>query len=82
MSVQEIAPASLTAMQRWFNEQLMVAWINRDLLNRAQHDVRKSVVLYDADYDFLYAVESVPDEATMQRLYEDAGVRFYSKGVV
>lgn len=80
-TVVELDLSEVSPMQREVNKGLMVAWINADLINRAQHDVRKSIVLYDADKDFVYAVDKVPDDATFQRLHK-AGVRFYSTGVV
>lgn len=51
-TVTEIKVSDLSPLQREVNKSLMVAWINADLLNRASCDVRKSVVLYDADTRF------------------------------
>lgn len=78
----EIDPTELKPMHRELNKSLMVAWINRDLLNRSHHDVRRSVVLYDADKDFVHAMDEVPDEDLLHRLYEATPVRYYSaKGI-
>ena len=75
-------------IRRTLNRGLMVDWINRDLMNRADCDVRRSVVLYDADRVFVMAlgVSVTPDifrnrvdlvAETMNR----AGIRYYSIGV-
>lgn len=72
-------------MLREVNQGLMVTWINADLLNRANHDVRKSVVLYDEDKMFVAAMPAVmgpvPNPGLSAKLYE-VGVRFYSRGIV
>jgi hypothetical protein len=59
----------------------MVAWINADLLARASQDVRKSIVLYDADGDFLMALLDMPDADALRRVRAVSRVRFYSKGI-
>ena len=82
MTVTKIDPVDLSLLQREMNKSLMVAWINADLLNRASCDVRKSVVLYDADKDFVHAIHDEPDEALCQRLFDNTTVRFWSKGAV
>lgn len=66
---------------REVNRGLMVSFINADLINRCNLDVRTSIVLYDADGDFLYALAAMPDDATMTALHERAGVAYWSKGV-
>lgn len=68
-------------MERKINEGLMVAFINADLVNRANLDVRKSIVLYDADGDFRYALSEMPDDSIMSRLKEEAGIAYWSKGI-
>jgi hypothetical protein len=50
-------------------------------LNRASLDVRKSVVLYDDSGLFEYALETMPDAALLQRLYDQTNVRYFSKGI-
>lgn len=83
MTVTKIDPVDLSLLQREMNKSLMVAWINADLLNRAGHDVRKSIVIYDADQLFLTAcrVETWEDPSTPSLAY-DLGGRFWSKGAV
>lgn len=72
-------------MNREINRGLMVWWINQDLVERARLDVRKSLVLYDEDKVFYGALDY--DDLTVvivtyhAKLY-DAGVRYYSKGIV
>lgn len=68
-------------MRRVINKESMVAFINADLLNRANLDVRKSIVLYGADGDFLYAVPEMPEETLMDNLQAHAGVTYWSKGI-
>lgn len=80
-TVQQIDPADLSVMQREMNKTLMVGWINADLMNRANLDVVKSVVLYDGDKDFVAAVAELPAEQTLQALRERTAVRFWSVGV-
>ena len=78
--VEQIDPTELGELHRYGNKALMVAWINADLLNRAHHDVRTSVVLYDEDKDFVFALRDVPDQVALQELYERTTVRYYSVG--
>lgn len=80
-TVTKIEASDLDPMIREVNKGLMVAWINRELLDRASHDVRKSIVLLDGDKTFVHAVMELPDEATLQRLYDDTVVEFWSVGV-
>ncbi len=79
-TVTEIAVTDLSAMQREVNQGLMVAFINRELVDRASLDVRDAIVFYDADKDFAFAAESLPDEETLQRLAETTKIRFWSRG--
>jgi histidinol dehydrogenase len=75
---------STDPMLRMANHSLMVAWINYDLLNRAHHDVGRSVVLYDSDKMFMSALPQsidMTEEKTLEAL-EKAGVRFWSWGIV
>ena len=75
-------PADLRdPMRKTMNKCLMVRFINADLLNRASLDVRKSVVLYDDSGLFEYALETMPDDALLQRLYNQTKVRYFSKGI-
>lgn len=78
-------------LRQTLNRGLMVDWINRDLINRADCDIRKSVVFYDADRVFVMALGTsvTPDifrariadmpnvVASMTRM----GIRYYSIGV-
>lgn len=85
------APDITDMIRVTLNRGLMVDWINRDLFNRADCDVRKSVVFYDADRVFVMAlgtavtpamfrdrIETMPNVvASMARI----GIRYYSIGV-
>ena len=65
------------------NRDLMVQWINRDLLERCGHDVRKSTVLYDKNKMFMHALPACFEFTDIAReAFREAGVRYYSKGIV
>lgn len=70
-------------MRREINHNLMVAWINADLLNRCDRDVRRSLVLYDADGVFMYACPPCfePNDAAWAA-FTEAGARTWSRGIV
>lgn len=78
--ITEIAANDLTAMQREINRGLMVQFINADLVERAALDVRSSIVFYDEDKMFSYAVGALPDQQTLQRLAQSTGLRYWSHG--
>ena len=42
------------------NERLMVTFINADLPSRVGLDVRESVVVYDGNFLFNYALDGLP----------------------
>lgn len=71
------------------NKTLMVNWINQALFERCGHDVRRSIVFYDADGDFVTALlpsefAALDDEKRavfLQRLFDATPVRFWSKGL-
>jgi hypothetical protein len=80
-------------MVKQLNRGAMVAWINHDLLNRAGCDVRKSIVLYDADMTFVMAMPAdmtpaiwrqrladMPETVAVMR--DRLGIRFWSRGLV
>lgn len=78
------------AMLSDINRELMVSWINADLFNRHTHDVRRSIALYDEHQMFVTAFDpdGIPglavqagNETAMAALL-DAGVRFWSVGIV
>lgn len=76
-------------MRATINRGLMVDFINRDLIYRASCDVRRSVVLYDADRMFVHAIDMTRAEFADQLATNDvltdqligAGVKFWSIGV-
>lgn len=78
----------MDAMRSELNRGVMVAWINADLMNRADCDVRKSVVLYDESRVFVMALGTgVTPDIFRERmsLVSDsmarAGVRYWSVGI-
>lgn len=69
-----------TPQLRQINKGLMVWYINADLYNRGDLDVRRSTVLYDEDGLFTAATNAVPTDEILQALYE-RGIRYYSRGI-
>lgn len=78
------------AMLSEINRGLMAQWINADLLNRASHDVRRSIALYDDHQMFVTAFDpdGIPslavlagNQAALDALH-DAGVAYWSVGIV
>jgi len=70
-------------MRRQINRDLMVAWINANLLNRAHHGVCTSIVLYDDAKTFITAVD--PEQWEINAIREtaySAGARYWSQGIV
>ena len=78
MAITEMTDAN--PMSREINRGVMVAYINADLLQRANLDVRTSIVFYDEDGDFSCAVEEMPDESVLSEL-EAVGIAYWSKGI-
>lgn len=74
------------AMMQTINREMMVAWINHDLLNRASHDVRKSIALYDEDRFFMKALHADSVEGLLVQsganMSPSLDVHFWSKGIV
>jgi hypothetical protein len=68
-------------MVREANRGLMVMFINHNLLERANLDVRYSVVFYDDCHMFEYAMAEMPDEETQRKLLDHTTVRYWAKGV-
>ena len=76
------------AMRSELNRGLMVSWINADLANRADCDIRRSIVLWDQDRVFVMALGTgvTPDifrdrvslvSDSMARM----GIRYWSVGI-
>ena len=79
-------PTEVTAtnpMARTINKGLMVAWVNADLLNRSDCDVRSSLVIYNAEGDFLFAFPPCfkPTDQAWSAMWS-VGARTWSKGIV
>ena len=79
-------PAEVTStdpLTRTLNKNLMVAWINADLFNRSDCDVRTSLVIYDADGDFLFAFPPCfkPTDPAWSAMW-GVGARTWSRGIV
>jgi hypothetical protein len=78
----------LDALRRTLNRGVMVAWINADLINRAGCDVRKSIVLWDSERNFVMALAPAITPALFRErlpLVTDsmhrAGIRYWSVGI-
>ncbi len=73
------------------NRGVMIQWINADLVNRADCDVRKSIVLYDDARVFVMALGSdITPALWRQRLTDmpktitairNSGIRYWSVGI-
>jgi len=51
------------------------------LRERVGLDTRKSVVLYDQNFVFNFALDGLPNERVMRALYDWTPVRYWSRGV-
>lgn len=83
MAIEEIT--STNPMQKEMNKQMMIKFINENLLNGgASLDVRKSHVYYDKDKDFVCAVNEPLAEWEMGLLNDNgyAEIKYFSKGIV
>lgn len=83
MAIEEIF--STNPMQKNMNKELMIRFINNNLLTGgASLDVRKSHVYYDADKDFVYAVNGPLADFEIDFLTNSglAPIKFWSKGIV
>ena len=59
-AITQLNPRNLGATVRATNERLMVTFINADPPSRVGLDVRKSVVVYDGNFLFNYAMDGLP----------------------
>ena len=59
----------------------MDMFIGADPYGRRHLSQRGSVVFYTADGRFGYALDRVPNKGVLRRLYEQAGVPYWSRGV-
>ena len=76
---------STNPMQKNYNKQMMIKFINANLLNGgASLDVRKSYVYYDKDKDFVYALNRELADWEIDLLTNSglAPIKFWSKGIV
>jgi len=80
-TIIELPRDLIDPLRQQANHALMVQFINRDLVKRANLDVTKSIVLYDADGMFEYALPELPNQQAMRELYARTKVRYWSKGV-
>lgn len=81
--IQEIKPKKdLTPLMREWNRGKMVKWINDNLTTMPGLDVRYSYAFYDEDKEFQAAANDMPAPQFLQKMYDDHGIRYWSKGVV
>ena len=83
MAIEEIF--STNPMQKNMNKELMIRFINNNLLTGgASLDVRKSHVYYDEDKDFVYAINGPLADFEIDFLTNSglAPIKFWSKGIV
>ena len=79
--ITQLNPRNLGPAVRATNERLMMAFVQADLPSRVGLDARKSIVLYDRNYLFNYALERMPDERMLRKLYHQTPVRYWSKAI-
>jgi hypothetical protein len=79
--IRPLNPASLPPAVREANERRMAAFIGLALRERVGLDKRKSVVLYDQNFVFNFALDELPNERVLRALYDRTPVRYWSRGV-
>ena len=79
--ITQLNPRNLGPAVRATNERLMMAFVQADLPSRVGRDARKSIVLYDRNFMFNYALDRLPSEHMLRKLYHQTPVRYWSKGV-
>ena len=68
--IRRLNPANLPPAVREANERRMAAFIGLALRERVSLDTRKSVVLYDQNFAFNYALDRLPNERVLRALYD------------
>ena len=71
----------LPAQVRDVNRVLMDMFIGADPYGRRHLSPRRSIVLYNGEGSFRYALNEKPNRTTFLKLYQQTPVRFYSRGV-
>jgi hypothetical protein len=79
--ITQLNPRTLDPTVRAANEKMMAAFIQADLPRRVGLDTRRSVVLYDGNFSFNYALAELPSERALRALYHQTPVRYWSKGL-
>jgi hypothetical protein len=79
--IRRLDPANLPPAVREANERRMAAFIGLALHERVGLDTRRSVVFYDQNFMFNYALNRLPSERMLRKLYHQKPVRYYSKGI-
>jgi hypothetical protein len=79
-SIEEITETG--SMQRMLNKELMVAYINANLISRSHLDVRKSFVYYDESKTFVFAMGIELGGPGAESAFEKLGIKYWSKGIV
>jgi hypothetical protein len=77
----QLNPKNLPPTVRERNKGLMIAFISGHLPSREGLDTRRSIVLYDENLCFNYALDGLPNQRTLRKLYQQTPVRYWSKGV-
>lgn len=77
-TIVELPETMRSSMRRGVNRELMVHWINADLIKRSSFDVETSTVLYDPEGLFVMAVAE-PELNDRQRQAIFDATRQYSK---
>lgn len=78
----QLNPRNLAAAVRAAKRAIDGVFIQADLPRRVGLDTRRSVVLYDGNFVFNYALDALPNERALRALFHRTPVRYWSKGVV
>jgi hypothetical protein len=81
MTAKKIDPRRLPSEVRRVNRGLMAQFIGADPYGRGYLSPRKSIVLYNGEGFFRYALNEKPNRSAFLKLYQQTPVRFWSKGV-
>ena len=81
MTAQRIDPRRPPSEVRRVNRDLLAQFIGADPHGRRPLSPRKSIVLYNGDGCFRYALNERPSRSAFLKLYQQTPVRFWAKGL-
>lgn len=81
VTVRRIEPTQLPTHIRQVNRGLFDMFVDADRFQRGHLSARRSVVLYNGNGFFRYAISARPRRAMLAKLFTETSVRFWSKGI-